>query len=153
MSSSFLSAPFKYWKATVKFPWSLLLSRLKIPTYSAFPQRRGVPSLWWFLAPSGPTLKLHILLMLEGQELATLMQVMSHESREGQNYLPQPFGHAAPDAALNRQWWMKPRKKNLKKEERLKTIHHGRNSWTSAEIHLNKALSKTDTNTRKYILL
>lgn len=79
-SSSSLSAHFKYWKATVRFPWSLLLSRLKTPTFSAFPQRRGVPALWWTLASSGPTLKLHILLILEGHELDALIQVMPHGS-------------------------------------------------------------------------
>ena len=56
LSPSFLQAPFRYWQAAVRSPWSLCSPGWTAPPLSAFPHRRGVPSLWSFLwLSSGPT--------------------------------------------------------------------------------------------------
>lgn len=38
----------RYWKATIRSPWSFLFSRLNCPNS----HRGGIPSLGWFLCPS-----------------------------------------------------------------------------------------------------
>ncbi|KAK4828015.1 LOW QUALITY PROTEIN: hypothetical protein QYF61_022792 [Mycteria americana] len=93
-----LPAPFKYWKAAVRSPHSLLFSSLNKPNSLSL---RGAPALGSFLWPSSePAPKLHVLLVPRAPELDAVFQVRSHKSRvEGQNYLPQPAGHVSFDAA------------------------------------------------------
>ncbi|KAK4824458.1 LOW QUALITY PROTEIN: hypothetical protein QYF61_015836 [Mycteria americana] len=100
LSLSFLQAPFKYWKAAIRSPHSLLFSRLNKPNSLSL-SSRGAPALGSFSwpssgpAPAGPRPS-----CAEGPELDTALQVRSHQSRvEGQNHLPQPAGHASFDAA------------------------------------------------------
>ena len=56
-SPAFLQAPFRYWKAALRCPWSLLFYRLNTHnSLSLSSLRRGVPGLWSFSWPSfGPT--------------------------------------------------------------------------------------------------
>lgn len=73
--SSSPAAPFRYWKATKRIPYVLLSSRLHSPTSPRL-FKRGVPGLWSPVWPPLASLQLlHVLLMLEAPEVATVLQM------------------------------------------------------------------------------
>ena len=93
-SPSCLYAPLKYWKTTMRSPWSLLQAK-----QAQFPQPFLTGEL---LQPSGhlsdppldPLQQLSVFLILGAPYLDTVLQMGPHKSRiEGDNHLPLPAGH------------------------------------------------------------
>ncbi|KAK4831309.1 hypothetical protein QYF61_016798 [Mycteria americana] len=96
-----LSAPFKYWKAAIRSPRSLLFSRLNNPNSpSLSPQQRCSSPRIIFVASSGPAPTAPCPSCAEDPRAGRSTAGGSHQSgAEGQNPLPRPAGHAALDAA------------------------------------------------------
>jgi len=99
--SSFLVGSFRYWKAAVRSPQSLLFTRLNNPNSLSLSSQERCSSPQHFSGPPlDPLQQLYVFPVLGAPELDAGLQMVSHQSgAEEQNPLPQPVGHAAFDAA------------------------------------------------------
>jgi len=95
LSPSFLKLPFRYWKAAIRSPRSLLFSRLNSPS------SLSLSSLERYSTLCSPTLDaLHVSPVLRTPYLDTVLQVSPHQCcAERQDHLPRPAGHTSFDAA------------------------------------------------------
>ncbi|KAK4823325.1 LOW QUALITY PROTEIN: hypothetical protein QYF61_000927 [Mycteria americana] len=100
LSGQPVPALFKYWKAAIRSPRSLLFSRLNNPNSLSLSLEVLQPLDHFCGPPLDLLQQLHVLLVLRAPELDTVLQVRSHQSRaEAQNHLPRPAGHTSFDAA------------------------------------------------------
>jgi len=101
LSPSFLQAPFKYWKAAVRCPQSLLFSRLSSPSSpSLSSQQRGSSLRIIAGAPSGPSSTAPGLSCAEGSRAGCRTPgVVSAERGRGAESPPSPCAPTAGDAA------------------------------------------------------